>query len=162
MADKRLNKAEQQLAEANRRADEATKQVKEATKQVKEARVREEAIERVRNKRLNKAEQQLAEANRRADEANKQVNEVRVREEAIIERVRVQGEAMAHSEELSREANEQLLVAIARAEKAERQAAEKNRETDQRIQESMESAAQLELKFMDAMKRIEGSTGMGQ
>jgi hypothetical protein len=155
MADKRLNRAEQQLAEANRRADEATKQVKEA-------RVREEAIERVRNERLNKAEQQLAEANRRADEATKQVNEVRVREEAIMDRVRVQGEAMAHSEELSREANEQLLAVIARAEKAERQAAEKIRESDQRIQESMESAAQLELKFMDAMKRIEGSTGMGQ
>ena len=54
------------------------------------------------------------------------MEEVKVREEAI----RIQAEMMAkHSEELSQEANERLLVAIACAEKAEQVAAEKVRES---------------------------------
>jgi hypothetical protein len=54
-------------------------------------------------------------------------------------------------EELSQEANEKLLTSLARAEKAEKQ-----------VQEAVESAARLEQKFMDVMKRIEGNTGMRQ
>ena len=61
-----------------------------------------------------------------------------------------------------REANEQLLAAIARAVKAEQQSAEIAIEAEKRIQKAVEIAAQLEQKFMDAMKRIEGSTGMRQ
>ena len=100
------------------------------------------------------------------------MEEVKVREEAI----RIQAEMMAkHSEELSREANEQLLVAIARAKKAEQVAAEKVRESiacaeiaeqhsaekigeaEKRVQRAEESAVQLEQKFTDAMKRMEGN-----
>jgi hypothetical protein len=65
-------------------------------------------------------------------------------------------------EEVSREANEQLLASIARTEKAERQSAEKIAEAEKRIQRAVEVAAQLEQKLMDAMKQIEGSKGMRQ
>ena len=128
------------------------------------------------DERLNRAEQQLAKAKRRADEAAKQMEEVKVCEEVI----RVQVEMMAkHSEQLSREANERLLVAIACAEKAEQVAAEKVRETiacaeiaeqhsaekiseaEKRVQRAAESAVQLEQKFTDAMKRMDGSTSTG-
>ena len=104
------------------------------------------------------------------------MEEVKVREEAI----RVQAEMTAkHSEELIREANERLLVAISRAEKAEQVAAEKVRESiahaeiaeqhsaekiseaEKRVQRAEESAVQLEQKFTDAMKRMEGSTSIG-
>jgi len=90
------------------------------------------------------------------------MEEIRVCEEAI-ERVKVQAENIAkRSKELSQEANEQLLVAIARAKKAEQQAAEKIREAEEKIQKAVESATQLEQKFMDTMKQMEGSTGMQQ
>ena len=69
---------------------------------------------------------------------------------------------MRRSEEIIREVNKHLLVSIARAEKAEQQSEEKIMEGEKRIQKAMESAAQLEQKFTDAMKRIEGSTGMRQ
>jgi chromosome segregation ATPase len=125
------------------------------------------------DERINKAEQQLVEANRRADEATKQMGEIRVREEARVEQLSVaiaraegaEQEAAIiakRSEELIKEGNERLLASIARAEKAERHSAEKIIEAEKRIQKALESAAQLEQKFMDAMKRIEGSTGMLQ
>ena len=140
MMDERLNKAEQQLAVA---VERSVMEHQEMT-----------------DERLNKAEQQLAEAKRRADEATRQMKEIIVREEGI----RVQAEIITkRTEELIREANDQLLVSIARAEKAEQQSAEKIIEAEKLIQRTMENAVQLlEQKFMDAMKRIEGSTGTQQ
>ena len=68
-------------------------------------------------------------------------------------RVNIQAEIITKcSEELSQEANEQLLASIARAEKAEQQSAEKISEAEKKIQKAVESALQLEQKFMDAMK----------
>jgi hypothetical protein len=163
ISEERLNKAEKQLAEANRRADEATEQMKEI-------RVREEAIERVRvqaeimakrSEELSReTNEQLLVAIARAEKAEQQAAE-KIRE--ADERVNHQAEIIAkRSEELSWEANEQLLASIARAEKAEQQSAEKIIEAERRIQKAVESAAQLEQKFMDVMKRMEGSTGMRQ
>jgi hypothetical protein len=54
------------------------------------------------------------------------------------------------------------LASIARTKKAEQQSAEKIADAEKRIQKAVESAAQLDQKSMDAMKRIEGSTGMRQ
>jgi len=69
------------------------------------------------------------------------VEEIRVREEAI-ERVRIQAENMAkRSEEVSRDVNEQLLVAIARAERAEQQAVERIREVEERVNAQAEIIA---------------------
>ena len=90
---------------------------------------------------LKKAKQQLAEANRRTEDATKQIEALRIREEGI----RIQAERR------SRKIEYQLLTSLARAEKAEKQ-----------VQEAVESAARLEQKFMDVMKRIEGNTGMRQ
>lgn len=163
ISEERLNKAEKQLAEANRRADEATEQMKEI-------RVHEEAIERARvqaeimakhSEELSReTNEQLLVAIARAEKAEQQAAE-KIRE--ADERVNHQAEIIAkRSEELSWEANEQLLASIARAEKAEQQSAEKIIEAERRIQKAVESAAQLEQKFMDVMKRMEGSTGMRQ
>ena len=140
MTDERLNKAKQQLAVA----------IEQSVMEHQE----------MMDERLNKAKQQLAEANRRADEATRQIKEISVREEGI----RVQAEIIAKcTEELSWKANDQLLASIARAKKAEQQSAEKIIEAEKWIQRTMENAVQLlEQKFMDAMKRIEGSTGMQQ
>ena len=56
-------------------------------------------------------------------------------------------------------------MVIARAEKAEQAAAEKIKdsidEVEKRVQRAEESAVQLEQKFTDAMKRMEGSTSIG-
>jgi hypothetical protein len=139
MTDERLTKAEQHLAIAFERS---------VTEQ-----------QEITDERLNKAEQLLAEANRRAEETTRQMKEIKDREEGI----RVQAEIIAkRSNELNQEVNKQLLASIARAEKAERQSAEKMIEAEKRIQEAVESAALLEQKVMDTMKRIECSTGMRQ
>jgi len=137
---------------------------------VEEIRVREEAIERVRIQAENmakyskevsqEANEQLLVAIARAERAEQEAVE-RIRE--AEERVNLQAEIIAkRSEERSREANEQLLAAIARAERAEQQSAEKISEAEERIQKAVESAAQLEQKFMDAMKQMKGSAGMRQ
>lgn len=163
MADERLHRAEQQLAEANRRADEATNQLKET-------RVREEAIERVRLQTEIMAKhseeiscetnKQILAAIARAEKAEQQAAE-KIRE--ADGRVHLQAEIIAkRSEELSREANEHLLASIARAETAEQQSKEKIIEAENRIQKAVEGAMQMEQKFMEMMKRIEGSTGMQQ
>ena len=160
MADERLKKAEQQLAEANQRADDATRQVEEI-------RVHEEAIERVRieaemmakhsEELCREANDQLLEAVARAEKAEKLATE-KIKE--MDGRVNIQAEIIAkRSEELSQEANEQLLASIARTEKAEQQSAEKISEAEKKIQKAVESALQLEQKFMDAMKRMKSSTG---
>ena len=77
------------------------------------------------------------------------MEEVKVREEAI----RIQAEMTAkHSEELSREANERLLVAIDHAEKAEQVAAEKVRESIARAEIAEQHSAE---KISEAEKRVQ-------
>ena len=163
MADERLKKAEQQLAEANWRADDATRQVEEI-------RVREEAIERVRIE----AEMMTKRSEELHREANEQLLEAVARaekaEQLAMEKIKdadgkviIQAEIInKHSEELSQEANEQLLASIARAKKAEQQSGEKISEAEKKIQKAVESALQLEQKFMDAMKQMKSSTGKQQ
>lgn len=159
MADERLQKAEQLLAEANRRADDATRQVEEI-------RVRAEAMERVRIE----AEMTAKRSEDLRREANEQLLEAVIRakkaEQLAMEKIKdadgrviIQAEIIAkRSEALSKEANEQLLASIARAEKAEQQSAEKISEAEKKIQKAVESAQQLEQKFMDAMERMKGGS----
>lgn len=153
IADERLKKAEQQLAEANQRADEATKAIERV-------RVQAETMAKHSEERNREVNGQLLAAIARAEKAEQRVAQ-KIRE--VDGMVNVQAEIIAkRSEDLSRGANEQLLASIARAEKAEQQSAEKISEAEKRIQKAVESAAQLEQKFMDAMKRMKGGTGMRQ
>jgi chromosome segregation ATPase len=83
-------------------------------------------------------------------------------QEMTGERLNKAEQQLAEANRRADEANEQLSASIARAEKAEQQSVEKIFEAEGRIQKAAEAAAQLEQKFLDAMKRIEGSTGMRQ
>jgi 16S rRNA G1207 methylase RsmC len=125
---------------------------------IERVRVEAEAMAKHSKERNREANEQLLAAIARAEKAEQQAVQ-KIRE--VDEMVNVQAGIIAkRSKDLSQKANEQLLASIARAEKAEQQSAEKISEAEKRIQEAVESAAQLEKKFIDAMKRMKGSTGM--
>ena len=70
--------------------------------------------------------------------------------------------AIARAEEAEQAAAEKVRESIARAEIAEQHSAQKINEVEKRVQTAVEYAVQLEQKFTDAMKRVEGCTGMRQ